>query len=234
MDNLFKIKPATSSFEEALCILQEANLRESALDAIRYLARAGYKPGSPINPLKFPFRAASLFVKSDKKDKRSYLGFIHADGGWLEASDGNTLIRLPSSEPPGWFTPKGDRLEHLGENAYAGAGWYDAMRNKASLEGEEPHWPDFTRVIPVNPGIPVYLADFVTESLEAPHRGGYTLCSVLREVSPSVDAVFDERLFDRMRRVGVTKADLYMQGGRADKLVAKAGGMTVIVMGLKP
>ena len=233
MNNLFKIKPATSSFEEALHILQEANLGISALDAVRYLAQAGYKPGSLINPLKHPFRAAALFTKSDKADKRSYLDFIHADGAYLEASDGQSLFRMPSSEPPGWFTPKGGRLEHLGEHAHAGAGWYDSMRNKASLEREEPHWPGFNRVIPADSGIPVYLADFVTESLASPH-GGHTLCAVLPEVSPSVDAIFDERLFDRMRRVGVTKAHLYMSGGRTNMLVAKADGMVVITMGLKP
>jgi hypothetical protein len=238
MNNLFKIKPATSSFEEALNILQEANLGLSALDAVRFLARAGYKPGSLVNPLKHPFRAASLFTKTDKNDKRDYLGFIHADGTYLEASDGNTLIRLPSAVSPGWFTPGGLRLEYRGDDQmFNGPGWYipsDDKAKKASLEGEEPHWPSFERVIPRNPGKTVYLGDFRTESLAAPHGTGHTLCAVLPEVSPGVDAVFDERLFDRMRRVGVTRAGLYTQGDRANMIVAEEKGMTVIILGAKP
>jgi hypothetical protein len=231
MNNLFRIKPATSSFNEALSILQEANLGTSALDAIRYLAQAGYKPGAAVNPLKHPFRAASLFIKTDKNDKREYLSHIHSDGTHLEASDGTSLIRLPAYTPPEWYDPATSKLHPVQDPV--SPGWYD--KNGESVPVPDPdHWPNFTRVIPVNPGVPVYLSDFVTESLAAPHGGGYTLCSVLHEVSPSVDAVFDARLFDRMRRVGITHAELYMQGDRADKLVAREGEVTVICMGLKP
>ena len=198
---------ASMTFEEAACVLQGAELGPSELQAVRFLCRQGWKPAPPVDPAKHPIRAAALFLKTDKGDLRKYLGYLHVGGGWLEASDGHVMIRIESGLEPGWYDAKGTRVD----------------------PPENDHWPNFERVVPRDTGEQVFFSEAVIESLDV--MGGYKLVALLALPGGRV-ATFDARLFDRLRRVCSSSAEVHMDGERTLSLVARGVGFTAMVMGV--
>jgi hypothetical protein len=216
--HFFNKRTSVDSLAEAILTLQsEPFPNPYAQKAISFMAQQLYKtPPANIDPVTHPFKAASLFVATDKTEPRTYLRRIRVKGGRIEASDGAALLRI--------------------DNQPVVDGWYDTRGNPVA-EPENPYWPDFDRVIPQR-GLQGAV-DLINAPIEAVvNDANIPQTALARRFQPDpqgLPAFFDVALVDRLIRIGFVKADLFDNGPSSKVLVAKSEskGVTAVVMALR-